>query len=520
MAFFAKNKLTWKIIGVPIAVALLNAIIFMFLVPGINQRLFDAKKQKTSNLVETAYHLIEHYVSLEKSGKLSKEQAQHQAMEAVRALRYDGKNYFWINDLNSVMLMHPYKRSLEGKNLKDLKDKKGKYIFRPMIKVVKEKGQGFVSYHWAKPGVKGVYPKLSFVKGIPEWGWVVGTGIYVDDVARDMSQLTYLIVGVVLAIFIFAVLASLFLARGIARPINQSVAVLSEGAQQLADASREVANSSASLASGASQLAASLEESSASLEELTSMTTQNAENAGQADSLMKQVSQSTADASRSMQQMRGSMAEISEAGEEISKIIKSIDEIAFQTNLLALNAAVEAARAGEAGAGFAVVADEVRNLAMRAAEAARSTAELIEGTIQKINHGTTLVGSVDESFKEVTQHASKVAELVGEIAAASHEQAQGISQLNQAVSDMDQVTQQNAATAEEAAAAAEELSSQVEEIRSVVWQLKQVVSSSKQEEETASAPSLASKRAQALLPPAGAGKSRPGKGRRQDPEEF
>jgi methyl-accepting chemotaxis protein len=161
--------------------------------------------------------------------------------------------------------------------------------------------------------------------------------------------------------------------------------------------------------------------------------------------------------------------------EETSKIIKTIDEIAFQTNLLALNAAVEAARAGEAGAGFAVVAEEVRNLAMRSAEAAKGTANLIEGTVKKIKDGSDLVTATNKAFTEVATSASKVGELVSEIAAASNEQAQGIEQVNKAVTEMDKVTQQNAANAEESASASEEMSAQAEQMRGIVGELIAIV---------------------------------------------
>lgn len=138
--------------------------------------------------------------------------------------------------------------------------------------------------------------------------------------------------------------------------------------------------------------------------------------------------------------------------EETQKIVKTIDEIAFQTNLLALNAAVEAARAGEAGAGFAVVADEVRNLAMRAADAAKNTADLIEGTVRKIADGAGLVETTNEGFSKVTESSGKVGDLLVEIAAASQEQSQGIEQINNAVTEMDKVAQQNAASSEELSA--------------------------------------------------------------------
>jgi methyl-accepting chemotaxis protein len=287
-------------------------------------------------------------------------------------------------------------------------------------------------------------------------------------------------------LIIIALLVSLFLSatvnilvtRSIARPITRVVEGLTEGADQVAAASGQVAASSQSLAEGASEQAASLEETSSSLEEMASMTRQNADHANQANSLMKEITRVVEESTTAMGKLTTSMKDISSASEETSKIIKTIDEIAFQTNLLALNAAVEAARAGEAGAGFAVVADEVRNLAMRAAEAAKNTTNLIEGTIKKIKEGTEQVDKAGEAFQLVATGTGKMGELVGEVAAASGEQAQGIDQVNLAVAEMDKVIQQNAANAEESAAASEELNAQAEQMKSYVNELVAVVAGS------------------------------------------
>jgi methyl-accepting chemotaxis protein len=211
------------------------------------------------------------------------------------------------------------------------------------------------------------------------------------------------------------------------------------------------------------------------MEEISSMTKQNADNAGQADSLMKSALGVIKTADTSMSEMNSSMEEISLASVETSKIIKTIDEIAFQTNLLALNAAVEAARAGEAGAGFAVVADEVRNLAMRAAEAAKTTSHLIEETVQKVMKGKKIVVKANEAFKEVAESSAKVGALIDEIATASQEQAHGFGQINKAIVEMDSVTQQNSATAEESAAASEELNAQAETIMDMLRGLKSIL---------------------------------------------
>ena len=191
---------------------------------------------------------------------------------------------------------------------------------------------------------------------------------------------------------LIGVLLAFFITRAVTKPINRIIEGLSDGANQVASASGQVSSASQSLAEGSSQQAASIEETSSSMEEMSSMTKKNADNAGQADALMKETNQVVINANESMDQVIKSMDDISKASEETSKIVKTIDEIAFQTNLLALNAAVEAARAGEAGAGFAVVADEVRNLAMRAADAAKNTAELIEGTVKKVNDGSEQIG--------------------------------------------------------------------------------------------------------------------------------
>ncbi len=268
---------------------------------------------------------------------------------------------------------------------------------------------------------------------------------------------------------------SFFIARGLVGSLSAIAESMNAGAEQVASASGQVSSASQSLAEGSSEQAASIEETSASLEEMSSMTNQNADNAGQADSLMQEANKVVGQANESMGDLTVSMEEISKASEETSKIIKTIDEIAFQTNLLALNAAVEAARAGEAGAGFAVVADEVRNLAMRAADAAKNTSDLIEGTVTKVSDGSNLVTRTNEAFTQVAESSAKVGELVAEIAAASNEQSQGIGQVNTAVTEMDKVTQQNAANAEESASASEELNAQAEQMKSMVEDLMTLV---------------------------------------------
>ncbi|MFZ0943842.1 MAG: methyl-accepting chemotaxis protein [Syntrophobacteraceae bacterium] len=263
----------------------------------------------------------------------------------------------------------------------------------------------------------------------------------------------------------------LIISRLVDRPIRRVISGLNETAGNASSAAGALSGMSMRMADGTANQASAIEETSASLEEMSAMTRQNAENATQADKLMHQVEGITTSAGDSMNRLMEFMQEISNASDKTQKIVKSIDEIAFQTNLLALNAAVEAARAGEAGAGFAVVADEVRNLAMRAADAAKNTAALIEGNVKMIQTGADLAKSMSGEFSEVVSSVLKASSLIREISAASQEQAQGVQQINQAVGGVDKVVQENAANAEQAAATSTQLEEQAERMLLFVGRL-------------------------------------------------
>ncbi|MDH3393268.1 MAG: methyl-accepting chemotaxis protein, partial [Desulfobulbaceae bacterium] len=254
--------------------------------------------------------------------------------------------------------------------------------------------------------------------------------------------------------------------------LNTLIAEILNATEQVVSGADQVSAASQALSQGATEQAASLEQITSSMTEMGSQTKLNAENASQANQLASQTRSAAEGGNAKMQEMVAAMGEINEAGQNISKIIKVIDEIAFQTNLLALNAAVEAARAGRHGKGFAVVAEEVRNLAARSAKAAKETAELIEGSVEKTKNGTAIAEATSAALAEIVTSVTKVTDLVGEIAAASNEQAQGINQTNQALGQIDQVTQQNTASAEESAAASEELSGQAMQMKEMMARFK------------------------------------------------
>ena len=461
----------------------------------MRRELFEDRKVKTRHVVEAAYGILEHYDGLVKEGTMTTAEAQYAAVTMIKKLRYEEKEYFWINDMKPIMIMHPYKSELDGKDLSDFKDPNGKRLFVAFVDTVKKSGAGFVDYLWPKPNFKDPVPKISYVKGFQPWEWIIGSGIYIDDVQAVFlaEARKYVIVTVLIAAIIVAF--STLLVRNVNRALSQAVRVangLAEGdltaaidasgtdelGQLLAamkgmvsrlqetvagvkSASETVALGSQRLSGGAdvisqrtTEQAASAEEASSAVEEMHATIRQNADNAMQTERIALKSASDAQESGRAVSDTVAAMRQIAEK-------TGIIEEIARQTNLLALNAAIEAARAGEHGKGFAVVAAEVRKLAERSQSAAAEISELSGVSVEVAERAGTMLAKLVPDIQ-------KTAELVQEITAASKEQASGADQINASIQQLNQVIQENTGATEEIASTAQELSSQAEVLRSAV----------------------------------------------------
>jgi methyl-accepting chemotaxis protein len=476
------------------------------------QSMMKERQMAVQQIVEAAHGILVHHHDLSVKGKVGEQEAKQNAMDAIKRLRYGGNEYFWINDMHPRMVMHPIKPELEGKDLSDNKDPTGKRLFVEFVKTVQQSGGGMVAYMWPKPGSSEPVEKVSYVKGFAPWGWVIGSGVYVDSVNEAMMVKAFEFLGATLVFGILLLAVGFAISRSVLRQlgsepayavdITQQIAAgdltvpikLKEGDQSsllhaiktmrdsivrmvgemrasadtIASESAQIASGNLELSARTEQQAGSLEETASSMEELTSTVKQNAENARQADALAAAASDVATKGGEVIHQVVGTMEQINESARKIVDIISVIDGIAFQTNILALNAAVEAARAGEQGRGFAVVASEVRTLAQRSAQAAKEIKGLIGDSTEKVENGSRLVNQAGATMQEIVESVHRVTDIMREITSASQEQTSGIEQINAAITQMDGVTQQNAALVEEAAAASEALQNQAAKLAQTV----------------------------------------------------
>jgi methyl-accepting chemotaxis protein len=477
--------------------------------------IIDGRTAQLVTAVRSARSIAASYQALAAAGKLPEADAKKQAMDALRGIRYGAasKDYVYIFSSKFEGVMHPFKTEWDGNNLLGkVKNSHGIDTIEQLITAANTSADGtaFVPGEFPRPGTDVPVPKPQYVTSVKEWGWVVGSGVYMDDV--DAAVRTALLKTLAIAGCVFLVIGGLGfvvarsvlgqiggdpkeavdamneVARGnlaamVREPVPGSlldalaamIAALRHTVSQVRNTTESIATASGQIAAGnhdlsarTEQTASNLQQTAASMEELTGTVAHTAGSAAKANELASSASTAAAKGGKVVDQVVSTMADINVSSKRIGDIIGVIDGIAFQTNILALNAAVEAARAGEQGRGFAVVATEVRSLAKRSADAAKEIKSLIAASVERVESGSALVAQAGATMKDIVTSVQHVSDIIGEITNASSEQSSGIGQVNGAVAQLDQMTQQNAALVEESAAAAESLKEQAKRLSEVV----------------------------------------------------
>jgi methyl-accepting chemotaxis protein len=513
------NKLGFKMKVLLMLGTALAALLFMAITALMSERslIIESRREQLATAVQSAHSIVAAYQAKAASGAMAQEDAQKAAKEALRVSRYGGPEgkteYFYIWSLDSKGVMHPIKPEWEGQDMAGkVKDGSGTDILKTISDALRasKDGKVFVPTMFARPGQQELVPKLQYVIRVDGWNWMVGSGLYTDDIDQQVRKTLLSELVIVLVVMGIVGGVGFTVARSVLRQIggepSEAIAIMSQVAQgnldtqipnaypgsmldglshmvtslrrlvtdvrsatdSIATASSEIAQGNNDLARRTEDTASNLQTTASSMEELTSTVKQTSDSAQTANQMATSAAEVAARGGQVVAQVVSTMQEINASSSKIADIIGVIDGIAFQTNILALNAAVEAARAGEQGRGFAVVAGEVRSLAQRSADAAKEIKSLINASVEKVESGTTLVGNAGATMNEIVASVQRVTDIIGEIRAATSEQSQGIEQVNTAVNQLDQMTQQNSALVEESSAAADSLREQALKLTEVV----------------------------------------------------
>lgn len=454
----------------------------------------QARIDATRQVVEVAHTVLASYQALEASGSVSRAQAQEQALRAIFQLRYSDEEYFWVNDMRPRMIMHPTNPALDGQDLSNYSDPNGVALFSAMVDIVRKNGEGTVDYQWPRPDGNVPVDKVSFVKGFAPWGWVIGSGVYADDIREAARHRLVWNAGIV--VLSLLLLTYLFLSFyrvmqgglletrrhlramrdgdlttvpspwGKDEPaelmldladmqvsLREMVVRVREASDDILYSTEEINREMVNLAARTQDSASNLQETAAAMEQIRSTVCNTSENTVEGAQVVDKNTKAAGESARVMREMAVRMEEISASSSKISEIVNTIDSIAFQTNILSLNAAVEAARTGEHGRGFAVVASEVRSLAHRSATAASEIKELITHSVLQIEAGAKTAGEAGIAIEGVFASSLRANDLLGEIANGAREQSVGIEQIGKAVQHLDGMTQDNAAMVRETVSA-------------------------------------------------------------------
>ncbi len=473
ITFSLKSKLL--ILGATVFAGLLA--VESYVIREFRSNMLEDRFTKTKHLVEAQASMIQHLIQAAEDKVITEEEARDRALDIIKGSRFDNNNYFWVHDMQTRMISHPMKPELNGKDLTQTKDPNGKHLFVAMNEIVRAKGEGFVEYYWPSPrnATGEAVPKVSFVKLIPKWNWVIGAGLYLDDVNETFYSVLIRMIIISLVVMTLMGLVVGGVALRLVREVNQSVEIVTRSSHSVRHAGNSLNETSSLLASITTENAASLEETAATTEAVSRMIQENSERSQKARSLATE-SLSTARAGfQDVEQMQTAMQSIVASSKRAEEIIQMIDEIAFQTNLLALNAAIEAARAGEHGKGFAVVAEAVRSLAQRSSSASKEITSIISSNSNSTRNGARLAEEMSHHLKNIVAVTESATTLMSDISEASQEQAAAMSQVVLALTQIDQATQKAAATSMETSESSSELVTESGQLDAAVVRLTRVV---------------------------------------------